>query len=71
MNFKCKKLGVEIFLKFSSCLGFDNHVGQTNKLKIVHTLWFELYTVHYVPYRHELSSTEISQESGHMWEMPL
>ena len=55
----------------SSCLCFVIHVGQTNELKTVHTLQCTLYTVHYVPYRQELSKSETSQEKGHMWEMLL
>ena len=48
----------------SFCLGFANHVGQTNKLKIVHTFQCTLYKVHYVPYRSELSTPKTSQGRG-------
>ena len=55
---------LKILFTHSFCLGFANHVCQTNKLKTVHTLQCTLYTVHYVPYRQEFSKIETSQERG-------
>ena len=62
---------LKIYFTLSFCLGFANHVFQTNKLNTVHTLQCTLYTIHYVPYRQEFSTLETSQERGHMGEMLL
>ena len=45
---------------------FVNHIRQTNKLQAVHTLHCTLDTLHYVPYRPELTTPETSQERGHI-----
>ena len=60
-------LKISFTLRF--CLGFANHVCQTNKLKTVHALQCTLYTVHYVPHRPEFSTLETSEEGGHMGEL--
>ena len=62
---------LKISISLSFCLGFANHVCQTNKLKTVHTLQSALYTLHYVPYRPEFSTLKTNKEKGHMGEMLL
>ena len=60
---------MKISFTHSFCLGFANHVCQTNKLKTVHALQCTLYTVHYVPHRPEFSTLETSEEGGRMKEL--
>ena len=62
---------LKILFTHKFCLGFANHVCQTNKLKTVHTLQCTLYTVHYVQHRPELSTLETSQGGGHMGELRM
>ena len=69
ITFNSTKFCVKIYFTLSFCLGFANHVFQTNKLKTVHTLQCTLYTVHYVPHRPEFSTLETSEEGGHMGEL--
>ena len=66
-----QNFALNILSMYSLCLGFANHVFQTNKLNTVHTLQCTLYTVHYVPHRPEFSTLETSEEGGRMRELML
>ena len=66
LTFYVYNLILRISFGLSFCLGFANHICQTNKLQTAHTLHCTLDTVHYEPYRPELSTSETSKERGHI-----
>ena len=57
---------MRISFGLSYCLGFANHICQTNKLQTAHTLHCTLDTVYNEPYRPELSTPETSTERTYM-----
>ena len=62
-----QNLVLKISFTLSFCLGFANHVCQTNKLKTVHTLQCKLYTVHM--YHTDQSSVHLKQAKREdIWE---
>ena len=58
--------GLIFSVKYIFGLGFSNIITQTNKPSNVLELHCTLDTVHYEPYRLELSTPETRQERGHM-----